>query len=72
MQKRIFLILLTFILIIGMINPIYADDEIEETSISQEEIDEILETAIDVSKIPTINSRNAVVYDRTSRKNPIW
>ena len=72
MLKRVFIILILFILTINLTFPIYADDEIEENSISQEEIDEIIETATDITDIPSINSRYAVIYDRISRKDFIW
>lgn len=72
MQKKIICTTFIFIIIINLVISVYADDELEETSISQSEIEEILETTVDASKIPTINSRNAVCYDRTTRKSFIW
>lgn len=72
MLKRILIILISFILMMNLTLTIYADDELEENSISQEEIDEIIETATDITDIPSINSRYAVIYDRTSRKDFIW
>lgn len=73
MQKlKIFWTIIVFILITNLFFPVYADDETEEISITEEEIEEILETAVDLSKAPSINSRNAVCYDRTSRGSIIW
>lgn len=72
MKKKVLLVLFTLTIILNLSIPIYADDELEEINISQEEIDKIVETSVDVSDIPKINSRNAVVYDRTSRNNSIW
>lgn len=68
MQKiRVISALIIFIVIINLIIPIYADDEIEESGITPEEMDKILEAATDASDIPTINARNAVIYDRIAR-----
>lgn len=72
MVKKFFLSMIIYIVLLSFVIPIYADDEIEEIDISKQEIEEIRETAVDVTKIPTINSRYAIIYDRTSRKNFIW
>ncbi len=71
MRKILFSFLALFILI-SMLNPVYADDEASEESITEEEIEEILNASTELDTIPTINSRNAVVYDRTSRRSFIW
>ena len=71
-MQKILILLILFILILNTSYTIYADDEIDESGISQEELQEILEISIDVTKIPSINSRHAIVYDRTSRRNTIW
>lgn len=72
MKKKMLVILTTFILATNIILPIYADDENDELDISSEEVEELLETAANLTEIPTINSRYAIVYDRTSRRNPFW
>ena len=73
MQKiKKVLFIIVFVSIIILNNCVYADDEIEESDITWEEIEEIKETAADVNEIPQINSRNAVIYDRTSRSSYIW
>lgn len=69
MQKKLITILVSFIIVINLVFPIYADDEIGETDISKDEIENIIETAAEETKIPSINSRYAVIYDRTSRKS---
>ena len=72
MKKKIISILIIYILMINIVLSVYADDENSEKDISEKEMEEIIETAADLSEIPEINSRNAVVYDRTSRQNLIW
>lgn len=73
MQKnKIMYGITAFIILINIIIPVYADDESEEASVTQEEIEEILEATTEASEIPTINSRNAIIYDRTSRYSDIW
>jgi len=72
MRKSIVINILIFILLLQFNAKTYADDELDEINISEQEIEEIRETAIDVTKIPTINSRYSIIYDRTSRKSFIW
>ncbi len=66
-------ILTYFLVLIILINlltiPVYADDEIEEDNLTKEDITQM---SAKVEKVPTINSRNAIVYDRTSRRSYIW
>ena len=71
-MRKSFFTLIIFILIIGIILPIYADDELDENNITEEELHEIVETATNTTNTPIINSRNAIIYDRTSRRNIIW
>ena len=54
------------IIIINLIVPVYADDKIEDIGITIEELEKIIETSTDITKEPSINSRNAVIFDRTS------
>lgn len=61
-----------FIIIINLVIPVYADDETEDIGITIEEIKEILETSAATTEVPSINSRNAVIFDRTSRQCFIW
>lgn len=73
MQKlKGIIFLIIFITIINIAIPVFADDEIEETGITIQEIEEILEATTDIEEIPKINSRNAVIYERISRKSFIW
>lgn len=72
MQKiKIIWILSIFIIVLSFTFSIYADDEIGEIDITKEEIEEILEASSEVNDIPIINSRNAVIYDRSSRRSAI-
>ncbi len=63
-MKKIIKILIIFIIVSNIIFPIYADDE--ETEIEDINIEEIIEASAKPTNIPTINSRAAVIYDRTS------
>lgn len=63
-MKKIIKILIIFIIILNIIVPVLADDE--DLDIENIDLQEIVQTSVEVSKIPTINSRAAVVYDRTS------
>lgn len=71
-MKKIKLIII-FILLINIITiPVYANTDTEETELTKEELEQIVETATTLEKVPNINARNAVIYDRTSRYNIIW
>lgn len=60
-----------FFIIINIFSPIiYADDE-EEEELNETEIQEIVESSTEPTKEPIINSRAAVIYDRTTKK-VIW
>ena len=57
--------------LISIIIPIYADDEVEESNITEEELKKIIETKAETTEIPIINSKNAIIFDRTSRRSII-
>ena len=63
-MKKIFITILIFISIINNTIPVFADDE----DIEDEEIDfeETLQASTETTDFPSINSRAAVIYDRTS------
>ena len=71
-MRKIFFILIICIVMTNVILPIYADDELDENSITEEELQEIMETVATATNAPAINSRYAIIYDRTSRRNIIW
>lgn len=71
-MKKIKLSIIWILLISFIMIPVYANTDTEETSLTKEELDQILETASSLEKAPNINSRHAVVYDRTSRSSIIW
>ena len=71
-MRKVISLLVLFILVVNVMIPIYADDEIEENNITEEELHMFIETATNVVNIPTINSRNAIIFDRTSRRSFIW
>ncbi len=71
-MKKLILII-TWILLINFIAiPVYANTDTEEIELTQEELNQILETATSLEKAPNINSRHAIVYDRVSRSDIIW
>lgn len=63
-KKCIFKIFFIFIICISISPKIFADDFLED-SISNDDLSEI-QTSSDVSNIPKINARHAVIYDRAS------
>lgn len=61
-----------FIIIITLSSTVFADDEIEE-EFDFSQMNEFLQTVTsDVNKLPNINSRYAVIYDRKTRNGIIW
>lgn len=71
-KYKIAYILLIFTTIINLNFCVFADDELDEISITADDIEQFITTDANLMKAPTINSRNAVVYDRISRKSYIW
>lgn len=71
-MKKIILIVTCILLINFMVVPVYANTDTEEAELTQEELNQILETASSLEKAPNINSRHAIIYDRVSRRNHIW
>lgn len=70
-MKKIVSILAILILISNICVPVYADDEEENLENDAEIKENIVEASAEVDKTPKINSRAAVIYDRTS-KTVIW
>lgn len=71
LKKRILsvfsIIIIVIVIMQNMAINIYADDEIDEV----ENIEEILETAVDIDEtesIPKLNSREAIIMDRKSKR----
>ena len=70
-RRSLLKIILILLIIINICYPvIYADDE-EEEELNANELQEIIETSTEPTKEPIINSKSAVIYDRTSKKI-IW
>lgn len=61
-NNKIKIILISIVFIILGSSICWADDKIEENN--EKEIDEILQTAVNVNQEPVINSRAAIIYDR--------
>lgn len=66
-NKRIILISIFFIIVFN--NICFADDKIEINT--EEEVKSILQTAVEVDDEPVINSRAAIIYDRTTGRT-LW
>lgn len=59
------------IIIINIYTPIiYADDE-EEEELNANELEEIVQSAAQANEEPVLNSKAAIIYDRTTKK-VIW
>ena len=61
-----YFIFIIFVILISFNNVVYADDEFDE-EFDFAQIDEFLQTVnSEANKLPNINSRHAIVYDRNS------
>lgn len=70
-MKKIICVLMSLIIIFSFNTKVFADDIEEEQENEGQIIEDILQASADIEKTPTINSRAAVIYDRTSKK-VIW
>jgi D-alanyl-D-alanine carboxypeptidase (penicillin-binding protein 5/6) len=69
--KKIFIVLMMAILIVSInFNVVLADDDDEE-DIDANELQQIVESSTLPIEEPTINSKSAIIYDRTTKK-VIW
>lgn len=68
MKKLLKIILILLILINMCVPTIYADDEDE---LSQIELQQIVESGAKATEEPILNSKSAIIYDRTTKK-VIW
>lgn len=69
-KKILKIILISLILINICIPTIYADDE-EEEELNEIELQEIVESGAKATNEPILNSKSAIIYDRTTKK-VIW
>lgn len=67
--KKIFIVLIILIISIN-ISVVFADDDDEE-DIDENELQQIVESSTSPTEEPVINSRSAIIYDRTTKK-VIW
>lgn len=65
MFKKIFILNIIIVLLLGYNSLIFADDEIDNVDVK--DIDKVIETSNNVTEVPKINSRYAVVIDRQSK-----
>lgn len=70
MKKLLKIILILLILINMCVPTIYADDE-DDDELSQIELQQIVESATKPTNEPILNSKSAIIYDRTTKK-VIW
>ena len=64
--NRIILIISSFLLLFNLLySNVYADD-IDEESLDSKEFQEIIETSSSPTKEPILNSKSAIIYDRSS------
>lgn len=69
--KKLLKIIIIFLILINICMPtIYADDE-EEEELNEIELQDIVESAAKPSEEPVVNSKAAIIYDRTTKK-VIW
>ena len=68
-MKKLRIVITTLLILSNLliVKNIYADDILDESSDEYSTQIEIKEASTEPSKIPTINSRAAVIYDRTSK-----
>lgn len=70
-KKDLFKIILIFAIVLNIFTPIiYADDE-DEDELSQVELEQIVESSTKPNEEPILNSKAAIIYDRTTKK-VIW
>lgn len=65
MFKKVFILNIIAVILLSYNTITFADDEIDNVEIKN--IDEVIETATEVSEAPKINSRYAIVLDRNSK-----
>lgn len=70
MKKLLKIILILLILINMCVPTIYADDE-DDDELSQIELQQIVESSTKPTNEPILNSKSAIIYDRTTKK-VIW
>ena len=71
MLKKLFKVVVIIIIILNVCSSIiYADDE-EEEELDVNELQEIVRASTEPTKEPVINSKAAIIYDRTTKK-VIW
>lgn len=65
MLKKCLFILMIFSTLFTPI--IYADDELNDSNLSLNELTQTIETSTEIDDIPTINARHAIILDRNSK-----
>lgn len=66
--KKIFCVIVLFIVLINFSNPIFADNEdVEEVNVKEIQ-ENISQVSANIESVPTINSRAAILYERNSKQ----
>lgn len=66
MLKRILIVCISILILLGNIN-VFAEEYIEEELKEEEFGGVVQETLAEAPKVPTINSRHAIIYDGATR-----
>lgn len=66
MLKRILIVCISILILLGNIN-VFAEEYIEEELKEEEFGGVVQETLAEAPKVPIINSRHAIIYDRATR-----
>ena len=65
MTKKIIFTLTIILLLFS--TTVYSDDNLEDESLSSDELNQAIETSSNLENIPNINARHAIVLDRNSK-----
>ena len=71
MLKRILIVCISILTLLGN-TMVFAEEYVEEELKEEEFGGVVQETLAEAPKLPNINSRHAIIYDRSTRKNIIW
>ena len=70
-KRNILKIVMILIIIINIYTPIIYADDGEEEELNANELEEIVQSATQANEEPVLNSKSAIIYDRTTKK-VIW
>lgn len=70
-KRNILKIVMILIIIINIYTPIIYADDGEEEELNVNELEEIVQSATQANEEPVLNSKAAIIYDRTTKK-VVW